>query len=732
MNSQLSLACVLVVETEELAARDIQATLQQLGYRVPFTATSSEQALEITRLHAPDVILMDINLRGLLDGIKTARRLKAELHTPVIFLSSSSDDTTIAQAREVGPDGFLIKPFTERALVAAIETALTRHAVEERLRSSEERLATTLECIGEAVICFDSQGIFEFCNHAAQALLGLRSENIVGRSFEALLPLFSSAAPSELPETIPVPGQPQDLHQLMRKALQGEKRWECSGTLQAFDGRMVPVEVTFSPRLGKRGTINGVVVALRDVSERAVWEDRLRHQAFHDALTGLPNRILFNDRLEHALRKRVRSNANPGNANAVTNATTESVAVLFLDLDNFKLVNDSLGHVTGDELLVQVARRLETCLRGGDTIARFGGDEFVVLVEAVDAPSYAALIASRMIELLALPFTLGGRQIHTSPSIGVAVSERGDESAEEMLRYADSAMYEAKRGGKSAFCVYREGLSETALRRLELGNELHAALEKGQLELFYQPKIALGTSQILGMEALVRWNHPRLGFIPPLEFLPIAEETNLIAALSRWVLETACLQAKIWHDSGKADLLVSVNISARQFASDAQIIAKNPSLLPNSCGLVRDVQNALEKSGLPPSILMLEITEDALIDNRQGASTLMQQLKALGVRLAIDDFGSGYSNLAYLRSFSLDFLKIERRFITGLGPDSDQVVVSSMIHLAHSLGLQIIAEGAETASEVEVLRDLGCDLVQGYFFTAPRPPDNAFEMKEKE
>jgi diguanylate cyclase (GGDEF)-like protein len=420
-----------------------------------------------------------------------------------------------------------------------------------------------------------------------------------------------------------------------------------------------------------------------------------RHKAFHDSLTGLPNRALFLDRLQQALDRSSRDGV--------------PRAVLFVDLDNFKIINDSLGHKSGDELLTVAAERLRACLRPADTAARFGGDEFVVLIDGVTGVGDAVRVAERVAAALGEPIELGERQVVVRTSVGIALSEGHDSQPGVILRNADVAMYEAKKEGKGRNKVFDPGMFAQALRRLELGNDLRRAIEQEELRLYYQPKVELGTGSIAGVEALVRWEHPERGLILPEEFIPLAEETGLIVPLGWWVLREACRRVGEWGEKYPAALPLgmSVNLSVKQF--------QGPDL-------VRELAGMLQEIGLEPSRLQLEITESVVMEDAEYAAGLLQGLKRIGVKLAVDDFGTGYSSLSLLRRFPFDEMKIEKEFIDGLGKnDQDAVIVQLVTDLAHELGMRVVAEGVETAEQLARLREMGCDQAQGHYFWESLP-----------
>ena len=428
-------------------------------------------------------------------------------------------------------------------------------------------------------------------------------------------------------------------------------------------------------------------------SARREFEERLAYQAFHDALTGLPNRAWFAAHLEATL---ARSRTN--------------VAVLFLDLDRFKVINDSLGHERGDELLVAVAARLRACAEPGAAVARLGGDEFTILLAGATAAD-ARRLAWRILAALRAPLALAGREIVVSASIGIALGGAGTGGAVELLRDADTAMYRVKHGGRAGVALFDAGMNAAAVARLERETDLRRAIAAGELVLAYQPKVDLHTGRIIGVEALMRWCHPRDGLIPPTDFIPLAEETGLILPLGQWALAEACRQARVWLERwpGRPPLVMSVNLSARQFRQ------------PRLAAAIADI---LRETGLPASSLQLEITESAVMDDLDAAVATLRDLRARGLRLALDDFGTGYSSLSYLKRFPLDVLKIDKAFVAGLGRDTeDTAIVGAVIALAHILGMQVTAEGVETAEQAYLLREMACELGQGYLFARPLTPE---------
>ena len=465
---------------------------------------------------------------------------------------------------------------------------------------------------------------------------------------------------------------------------------ECR--LRHADGRWVAFESNCHNLLHDP-QIAGFVTTGRDVSDRKALEDELEHRAFHDALTGLANRSLFRDRVEHT----------------VARATRESelaYGVLYVDLDGFKVVNDTLGHAVGDGVLVQVAELLKRCIREVDTAARLGGDEFAILLDGMRDQSGAARVAGRILDGLRAPLQIDGREVKIDASIGIALSEPG-QGAEELLRNADIAMYMAKSSGKGCFELFEPSMHLQVVERLQMESDLQAALDRDEFVLHYQPIVELGDGRIRGVEALVRWEHPERGMVSPGEFIPLAEETGLIVPLGRWVLFEACHQVAEWQRRFETEppLSVSVNVSMRQISHG---------------DILTDVRQALESSGLEPCYLTLELTESALVHDTEATIELLRQLKALGVRLAVDDFGTGYSSLAYLQRFPVDVLKIDRSFVEGMVSGAQSpALVRAIVELGHSLRLETVAEGIEHDEELTQFRALQCSLGQGYLFARP-------------
>jgi diguanylate cyclase (GGDEF)-like protein/PAS domain S-box-containing protein len=547
------------------------------------------------------------------------------------------------------------------------------------LRDSMElfRVAFDYASIGMALV--SSSGRWLRVNRSLCEILGYTKQELLAKDFQELI------HPDDVGAAV------ANINQLLKgkvPTFQTEKRYIHK------DGHVVQVLWSVSQAQVEGSDSTHLIFQIQDITDRKQAEERLLHDAFHDGLTGLPNRALLIDHLKLTI---ARAKRNKGLV----------YAVLFLDLDRFKIVNDSLGHIIGDQLLIGIARRLELCLREGDTVARVGGDEFTILLEDLSDESEAAAIAERIQEELKVPFYLGGRDVFTSVSIGIALSSRGYDQPDEILRDADTAMYRAKSLGKARHEMFDEEMHELAVNLLQMETDLRRAHERNEFIIEYQPIVSLTDFRVCGFEALVRWQHPERGLISPLDFIPVAEEGGQILQIGQWVLKQACADMRGWQDRFPSDtpLYVTVNLSAKQFTQS---------------DLIDQVKECLRETGLDPNNLKLEITESVVMDNIETATAMLVQLRALGVRLSIDDFGTGYSSLSYLHRFPIDTLKIDRSFVTRIVNDKENIeIVRTILMLAENLGMDVVAEGVETQEQMALLRQLSCSSGQGYFFSKP-------------
>lgn len=673
---------ILLVEDEVIVALDLQQRLEKMGYQVIGHATTGEEAVGLALSDKPDLILMDIKLHGKSDGIETAARIREKKKIPVIFVTAYSNDPTLKRAREIEAYGYLIKPFEDRELRAAIEIALYKSKMEEKLRLSEERLSLVIQATNDGIWDWNLITDEAYYSPRWKQLLGLPEDYQIDTAGEVLKWVH--------PEDV------EDLKQAINNHLQGlTPGFECEFRILHQDGEyrwMLCRGIALFDEDGKPYRLTG---AQSDITSRKLFEEQLAHRALHDELTDLPNRTLFLDRLSITLERSLR----PSHTHT---------AVMFLDLDHFKIINDSLGHLTGDKVLESFAKRIKHCLRPGDTVARLGGDEFAILIDDIDDPGETADIAVRINDEIHKPFIIDGQIIYLSASIGIVTVTKNYLSAEEILRDADTAMYHAKFNGRSRHEFFDAKMREALVHRLETQSELHRALERNEFVLHYQPIFKSDTMEMEGVEALIRWQHPTHGLILPGDFIQIAEETGLIIPIGDWVLKTACQQVKKWHLAGFEHLRISVNLSACQLSDN---------------DLLHKIQSALLESGIPPQFIELELTETTAMQNVQNAILMITQLKQMGVRIAIDDFGSGYSSLDYIKHIPADSIKIDRSFIADLSHDGT-AIVSTMIRMAHQLKKDIVAEGVETQEQSTMLNQMGCNKVQGYYYSKAVPPQD--------
>ncbi|HEX8169695.1 MAG TPA: EAL domain-containing protein [Thermoanaerobaculia bacterium] len=566
------------------------------------------------------------------------------------------------------------------ALVALAVVIAARQLARARgggvLRDTNRFAAEIIDNAGEGIVVYDRDLRYILWNRFMEELTGMPASVVVGQLGPELFPHLRE----------------QQVDDLIRRAFSGET--VSSPDIHYYvpqNGKQGWVSSVYRPHYDAAGNVIGVIGLIRDITERKTAEQQIEYQAYHDALTGLANRRLFQEHLSLAL--------------ALAQRRQTLVAVLFLDLDHFKLINDSLGHTVGDELLKQVAKRLKSAVREGDTVARVGGDEFTIVLQELNRGQDAALVAKKVLRTVSEPIEVNGHRLYVTTSVGITLFPDDGEDAETLLKNADTAMYRAKAEGRNTYQMSTQELSRSTHERMTVESGLHRALEAGEFELLYQPQLDVSTEQIVGMEALLRWRHPERGVIAPEEFIGVAEERGLILGIGNWVVCEACRAVRRFHDRGHRDFRVAVNISARQF--------RDPALLSN-------IESAIREAGIDARTLEIEITESVAMDDVQLTMSTLTELRKSGVTIAIDDFGTGHSSLSYIKRFPIDALKIDRAFVTDL-PDGfeDAAIVSSVISLANGLGMRVIAEGVETREQLDFLRENGCREVQGFYFSYP-------------
>jgi diguanylate cyclase (GGDEF)-like protein/PAS domain S-box-containing protein len=796
---------LLVVEDESVVAMDLDGQLHDMGYQVCGCVDNARDAIERARRDHPDLILMDIVLKGDMDGIAAASVIGREMHIPVLFLTAYSDDQTVERAASTWPYGYLTKPFQNRELRAGIEVALRKANIERALRNSERWLSSVLRGVADAVIATDADGFVRLVNPAAERLLGWNAGAMQGRLAGEVIRLEDAASGKPVPLALPGGKPPAELagaavlvahggarvpvdasagpvcdeqgkplgaafvlHD-MRERVATERRLAHSEhrfrsafdhaplgvAMVSRDNRFVRVNhalcrllgasaeqlagadqaqfgdaddiaiekeyqqdllagrsasVQFDRRYRSRdGRVVWALVSatllpsnhepqcflvqINDVSERKRVEEELAHLAHHDALTGVANRTLLNEEVEHEI--------------AAARRHRNRMAVVFIDLDYFKHINDSLGHEAGDTVLKVIAARLTGAVRETDIVGRMGGDEFVIVLSEVDDVQDVLALTDKLRAECARPLRVDGHEVQLAVSIGVSLFPDDAGDFRTLLRFADSALYHAKAEGRNNVQFYRPELTARMELRIRLGAGLRVALERNELELYYQPIISLDDDRPAAAEALIRWNHPELGLLMPDTFLPVLDEASMGDAVGAWAMGEACRQAARWNSTGAAPMRVGVNVTAAQFKSGH---------------LVQTVQSALRAASLPSACLVIEITEQNLLIDSEHTRATMAALKALGVHVAIDDFGTGYSSLSYISRLRPSELKIDQSLIAHVDSDPERAaLVVAALAMARSLRLEVVTEGVETEAEQAFLRAHGCDMVQGYLYLRPCP-----------
>lgn len=685
---------LLIVDDNEMNRDMLARRLARKGYVIGL-AESAKDLLPRVKEDGIDLVLLDIEMPELtgLDALQALRDSYSPTDLPIIMVTAKNQSDDIVKALEMGANDYLTKPIDFPVALARIGTQLAHKKAQEALKESEERYALAARGANDGLWDWNLMTGDVYFSPRWKAMLGFGEREIDDR-LEEWFGRIHDADRERVKEEIAAHQRGltphfESEHRLLHK--DGGFRWMLSRGLAVHDPT------------GKASRMAG---SQTDITERKV----------SDPLTGLPNRLLFIDRLGRLIKHSQRRK-------------DHLFAVLFLDLDGFKMINDSLGHLAGDQLLVGVATRLEKCLRSSDTVARLGetftvarlgGDEFTILLDDIKEPGDADRAAERLMKALAPPFLLAGKEVFTSISIGIALSNTAYDQPEDMLRDADTAMYRAKSLGKARYEVFDADMRASVIARLQLETDMRRALERNEFRNFYQPIVALDSGRIVGFEALMRWQHPTRGMIGPEEFIFVAEETGLIRELGWWSLREACRQMTNWRARSEAcfDLTISVNLSAKQLLQQH---------------LVPEMKKLLSETGLPAEALKLEITESAVMADPAAAAEMLQQIKSLGIRLAIDDFGTGYSSLSYLHRFPLDTLKIDRSFISGEAENGGSMEIArTIMPMAKNLRLDVVAEGVETIEQVGLLKKLQCKYAQGYYFSRPVAPEDVPPLLSEE
>lgn len=727
---------ILIIDDDSSVCELVTTYLRKIGFNT-IQAGGGEAGLGLFVEHSPDLVLVDLRMPEV-DGFQVLQAIKAKTtEIPVIIMSGQGTEKDTTKALKLGAWDYITKPFQELDILShAVETALERadllaktKALQKGSPAREEEGRKSPDIEKRALELERAYNVLEREIHERkraekaideertfmQAIIdGVRAPAMIVQPDRKVM-MMNAACLAILPSSMvgrerllcyeayrqadaPCSGEHHQcvLDELMRSG----KAAICRHKDVTANGEERVYELEASPLWNEDGSMHGFLEVVRNITDDLSMEAQLRehqqrlyHLVHHDSLTSLPNRFLLQDRLQRMMVKAKRSNTNVG--------------ILFLDLDRFKKINETLGHEVGDKLLVGVAEILEGCVRKSDTVARLGGDEFAVILDDLKDVKFAAVVARKILQVLAKPIFVQDFELYASCSIGISVFPADSDNVEDLLRCADTALYRAKETGRNNYQFYTSDMNTRAFEFLLMETGLRKAISNNELEVFYQPQMELSNNRLVGMEALLRWRHPEKGMVSPGDFIPLAEETGLIESIGEWILREACAQNKAWQDAGYPPVCVSVNISARQFRSR---------------DIVAMVGAILQDTGLAPEYLELELTESVIMHDVEATIATFTQLKSMGVKLAIDDFGTGYSSLAYLKLFPIDYLKIDRSFVFNIANEpSDAAIAASVIILAHSMNLKVVAEGVEVVEQLDILREKGCDFVQGFFFSRPLP-----------
>jgi diguanylate cyclase (GGDEF)-like protein/PAS domain S-box-containing protein len=660
----------------------VLATALRADYRIK-VALDGATAIQIAARDGdtPDLLLLDV-MMPTMSGYEVLERLRSHESTksiPVVFVTADTSDGKEVQGLQLGAMDFLGKPVDVHVLLARVSNLLEQRRLQSQLVRSELKLRAMLDSSIQFIGLLDTSGRVIHVNRQINELLAMPLESVVGQRFWDI-PMWASSERQRL-----------EVREAVERAAVGiSSRFD---TLHPrASGETLVLDFSIRPVFNANGAVEFLLPEASDVTRQKAAEEQIRHLANNDPLTGLPNRTLLADRVNQAIR--------------VAERSKEPFALMFLDLDRFKHINDTLGHAAGDKLLKEIGARLVASVRLPDTVARIGGDEFMLLLPDTSA-SGASVVAEKLLANVVKPVAIDRHELAVTPSIGIAMYPDDGCEFTVLSKHADIAMYRAKSGGRNTFSFYTREMHERSSRLLKMEALLRQAIARDEMRLHYQPQIDLRSGECVGVEALLRWTNPELGSVPPAEFIPMAEETGLILSIGQWVIRTATRQARAWLDAGLPMKLMAVNVSSVQL---------------NRPEFAQTVVECLQQAELPAQHLELELTETVAFSNADTALAMLERLRACGVRISIDDFGTGYSSLSYLKRIHIDKLKIDRSFIHDLGKNGgDETLVEAMIHMGRSLKLTVVAEGVETHEQLECLRVRGCDEVQGYYFSKPLP-----------
>jgi diguanylate cyclase (GGDEF)-like protein/PAS domain S-box-containing protein len=689
---------ILIVDDDPVVLKSLKDLLAIRGFNTN-TAIGGQEAICQLDQNGYDLVLLDLHM-PYVSGHDVMSHIRAkQINTSVIIVSGETSFEAAKNACTQGAYDFLRKPYATDELIITINNALKEKRLQKQNIFMQKQLAESerlhryiVNTSPDIIYILDQDGHFTFINERIESLLGFSKEEIIGKHYSFLV-------------------HHDDMEQAKyvfnerrigtRAAKNIELRLKCkdTGNSRHFNNRTLPIELSATGMYAGKGqsksSYQGTYGVARDVTERKLAEETINFQAYHDLLTKLPNRALLRDRLSLAISQAKRDG--------------ENIAVMFLDLDRFKNINDSLGHMIGDELLQQVSIRLKECIRAGDTLARFGGDEFTLMLPQLkEAREDASRLAEKITETLKQPFNVDGHELYVSTSIGIALYPQDGTHMDTLIKHADVAMYHVKGQGKNGYQFYSNEMNVPYIEKLSLDTGIHRALDNNEFSLVYQPQINLRTGEIVGVEALLRWEHPEHGAISPAEFIPFAEESGLIIDIGDWVLKSACAELSRWRIAGLPEIRMSVNISARQLIED---------------NIVTKILKIIKDYDVPGHCLELEITENAIMDDMDSIIRKLKELSQYGIKIAIDDFGTGYSSLSYLHKLPIHTLKIDRTFLKENRINKgDNTIINTIVAMAKGLNLNVIAEGVETQTQLDYLRSIECSEAQGFLFGKPLPP----------
>lgn len=684
MNTSASPHRILLISNDPATGNSICAALSEADNRqfeVEWVHQLSEGNERLRKKKNIAAVLLEMDLPDS-QGLKTFEQLFVVApNLPTLILGSGTNEALAKQAVERGAQDYILPDhFNAYSLSRALCHAIEHKVDEEALYLEKERAVVTLNSIGDAVLCTDISGKITYLNLVAESLTGWPRDEAIGHPLATVFKIIDG-------ETRQTARDPMEMAVDENKTV----GLTLNCVLIRRDGFESAIEDSAAPIHDRTGNIIGAVIVFHDVTTARHMATQMTYASQHDLITNLPNRLLLKDRIDQAI--------------ALAHRRHKSIAVIFLDLDRFKYINDSLGHAVGDQVLQSVSRRLVASVRGSDTVSRQGGDEFVILLSEIAYPEAAAVSAQKILSLVNQPQSIEGHDLHVNASIGISIYPEDGEDAETLIKNADTAMYNAKEDGRNNFKFFKPEMNKRSVERQSVESNLRRALERNEFQLYYQPKVNLGTGEITGVEALIRWQHPTRGLMLPAQFVPVAEDCGLIVEIGRWVLREACKQARAWQDAGLPFKRISVNVSPLEF---------------HDRGFLKGVQEILAESRLDGEYLELELTETVLMENVEFSTSVLQTLKTMKVQLAVDDFGTGYSSFSYLRQFPIDVLKIDQSFVKEITSNStDSTIVGAIIGMGKSLGHLVLAEGVETREQRDYLLAQSCTEGQGFLFSRP-------------